>query len=70
MRKALFKQIVNSLAKAEGEKVKLEKFIATICMGTGLTEKTVAKMFDLMDKAGVLDLNVEEDWVKLGGTEE
>ncbi len=70
MRRALFKEIVNSLARAKGEKVKLEKFIATICVAKGLTEKTVAGMFELMDKAGVVALNVEEDWVKLGGTKE
>ncbi len=70
MRKALFKRIVNSLAKAKEEKVQLGKFVATICMGTGLTEKTVAGMFELMGTAGIVQLNVEEDWVRLGRPEE
>ncbi len=69
-RRRLFDQVLKSLAKAQGKPVVYSTFVATICVDTGLIEKTVETMFEVLEKAKRVDIDLKKDQIWLAGAEE
>ncbi len=65
-RRALFAQIKKSLARTQGQAVVYSTFIATICVDTGLTRKTVEGVFDLLLEANQIMIDQKQDLIWLG----
>ncbi len=65
-RRALFSQVIKSLAQAQGNSVRYSTFVATICVETGLRRKTVEEMFDLLLEAKKVQIDLKEDLIWLG----
>ncbi len=65
-RRALFGQVIKSLAKAQGSPVRYSTFVATIAVDTGLREETIQEMFDTLVKAKKVQIDLKEDLIWLG----
>ncbi len=66
-RRKLFDDILKSLAKAQGNAVRYSTFVATICVDTGLVEKTVETMLEVLEKAKRIDIDLKKDLIWLAG---